>query len=448
MKKILFVAPLMVISLIGCNKGGGDKPEPDTFTVTFNANGGTLDSGASSSIDVKDGTLFSEIPNITKQTATKDIDYFNFSGWGLTKDTQIPINDYKITSDLTVYAIYTPKATATVYFSAFSQSCKLSYKGAKYQPNSSFLIPAGVEVTLTIKSNQGYFPILDGDVEIREAQSYSFNLIEKEIIIKVAQDNVCVIKAVAENTPRESLESYEWSEINILSKAGLADTCFDVGDTKEVTLKGQDFPHTVRIIGFNHDDLADGSGKAGITFEFADVITKDSKEEAYTTKWDTPNNSDYRKSILNNFLNNETEGTTSVINMLPDDLSEEGIIKSVNKLVGVSETQTRGKFTATSFETKLFSLAYHEIHNPDSRPVTPNETNGIYEYYEGHGGDTDEDNIYRVKKIVDGGDGVSFWLRSPAMNFLTDAFRVLTGGALGYGQVTTRECAVAPAFCI
>ncbi|MCQ2794824.1 MAG: DUF6273 domain-containing protein [Bacilli bacterium] len=262
----------------------------------------------------------------------------------------------------------------------------------------------------------------------------------------------------------KDLETSSWDEIAEISATGRADEFFKVGDTKAVTLKGQSFAHTVRIIDFNHDDLADGSGKAGITFEFANVITKDDKTNVYTTIWDgeyivSGDNFDYRQSVLNTFLNDETEGTVSVINMLPDDLSKEGIIKPVNKLVGVS-TDEGQNYIATPFEEdkcpKLFPLAYNELHNLEgTKPyVTPGEAGnpatggGIYKYYEGHGGDAAEDKAYRVKKKVDGNTGEIYWLRSPYTENDTYAWYVYKEGYFDNYAVFYNTRPVAPAFCI
>lgn len=67
----------------------------------------------------------------------------------------------------------------------------------------------------------------------------------------------------------EKLEAYTWEEIAAISESGEAKNKFFVGDTKTFTftnLGGGTYTSTAILIGFNHDDLADGSGKAGMTF--------------------------------------------------------------------------------------------------------------------------------------------------------------------------------------
>lgn len=54
-----------------------------------------------------------------------------------------------------------------------------------------------------------------------------------------------------------------WADIARISEAGEAAEYFKVGDTKTITVGGNTIE--LLLIGFDHDDLADGSGKAGMT---------------------------------------------------------------------------------------------------------------------------------------------------------------------------------------
>ena len=65
-----------------------------------------------------------------------------------------------------------------------------------------------------------------------------------------------------------TLAAASWETIAEKSADGTASQLWKVGDEKILTLNdGSQVP--VVIVGFNHDDLSDGSGKAGITFAFA-----------------------------------------------------------------------------------------------------------------------------------------------------------------------------------
>lgn len=91
---------------------------------------------------------------------------------------------------------------------------------------------------------------------------------------------------------RDCLNDYSWDEISqisqLISKKGdqngaievakkyhlcTSDGKLDGTQTKNVTLSGGT-QAKVMIMGFNHDDKSDGSGKAGITFIFTDDVAK------------------------------------------------------------------------------------------------------------------------------------------------------------------------------
>jgi|GEM_PF-817903 len=91
---------------------------------------------------------------------------------------------------------------------------------------------------------------------------------------------------------RDCLNDYSWDEISqisqLISKKGdqngaievakkyhlcTSDGKLDGTQTKDITLSGGT-QAKVMIMGFNHDDKSDGSGKAGITFIFTDDVAK------------------------------------------------------------------------------------------------------------------------------------------------------------------------------
>lgn len=91
---------------------------------------------------------------------------------------------------------------------------------------------------------------------------------------------------------RDCLNDYSWDEISqisqLISKKGDQNGAIEVAkkyhlctsngkldgtQTKDVTLSGGT-QAKVMIMGFNHDDKSDGSGKAGITFIFTDEVAK------------------------------------------------------------------------------------------------------------------------------------------------------------------------------
>ena len=104
---------------------------------------------------------------------------------------------------------------------------------------------------------------------------------------------------------------------------------------------------TYRIIGINHDDLADGSAKAGLTF-LTTSTTISSRMNATNT-----NAGGWEKSELRQKMN-----SGEIWNLMPSDFQSK--VKPVRKLTNnVNGTDKNAAVTATS--DKLFLLSYSEI---------------------------------------------------------------------------------------
>ena len=75
-------------------------PEPTTYTVTFDANGGTLDGSAT--VEVEEGEKITGAP-----TASRD--GYTFDGWftAATGGDEVSLSTYTVTEDVTLYAQYT-----------------------------------------------------------------------------------------------------------------------------------------------------------------------------------------------------------------------------------------------------------------------------------------------------------------------------------------------------
>lgn len=100
-----------------------------------------------------------------------------------------------------------------------------------------------------------------------------------------------------------------------------------------------------RIIGINHDDLSDGSGKAGLTFLSTPL---DIYGRMNATKF---NHGGWEKSELRQKMN-----SGEIWNLMPSDLQSK--VKSVTKLTN-NDCYSVGTVTATT--DKLFLLSYSEI---------------------------------------------------------------------------------------
>ena len=107
-----------------------------------------------------------------------------------------------------------------------------------------------------------------------------------------------------------------WAKINEIAASGAAPSAWSIGDTKSIQLTNGS-KYTVEIIGFNHDDLANGTGKAPITIALKDAVMQSYKLS--TTIGATSNWSNYP-------LRTEIQ---KFYNLLPEDIR--AVVKPVKK---------------------------------------------------------------------------------------------------------------------
>lgn len=301
--------------------------------------------------------------------------------------------------------------------------------------------------------------------------------------ILVELDMSADVYIYAETESKKSLNQYSWHEIDEISKSGNASIIFNVGDTKNVRLFSsyapgtkQEITHRVRIIDFDHDELATSTKEnpqyAGITFEFADLITEDSP---YTH--DTPprivsyawnaehslesDNYDYiNHSYMNWTLNpcdDERGDGTFYKDMLPDEfMRETGLIKQVKKLSGVNydpPTREGGggyNYEATEFYPYFFLLSVSEMTESDVRYI-PRGEGTTYKFYQGEG---DTDRNRRKNPAIGNVYNNIYWTRTPSTKpeLPPPNEIVFIAGGLGDLKAGTTCCApgpgFAPAFCI
>ena len=144
-------------------------------------------------------------------------------------------------------------------------------------------------------------------------------------------------KAVAEDIAAKGEASPAYAKAKAAMDAG---TKFSMKLTDGKTLQ-------YRIIGINHDDLADGTGKAGLTF-LTTSTTISSRMNATET-----NAGGWEKSELRTKMN-----SGEIWNLMPSDFQSK--VKAVRKLTNnVGGTDKNAAVTATS--DKLFLLSYSEI---------------------------------------------------------------------------------------
>lgn len=162
-------------------------------------------------------------------------------------------------------------------------------------------------------------------------------------------------KAVAEDIAAKGEASPAYAKAEAAMNAG---TKWSVKLTNSKTLE-------YRIVGINHDDLADGSGKAGLTFEVTNTVLGAQKMNATGT-----NAGGWEKSELRSRLN-----SGDLWSLLPSGLQSK--VKSVKKMTDNKGGGTAGTPSATT--DKVFLLSTTEIYGDMQSDGTQ------YEFYKSKG---------------------------------------------------------------
>lgn len=257
------------------------------------------------------------------------------------------------------------------------------------------------QVTNTVDSGT------DGDSFI-SAEEKAYREAMKTVVNKDAKDwTLDEQKAAATDIAKNGTSSVVYAKAKAAMEAG---TKFSAKLTNGKTLE-------YRIVGINHDDLADGSGKAGLTFEATNTALSTQRMNATDT-----NAGGWEKSELRGRLN-----SGDLWSLLPSELQSK--VKSVKKMTDNKGGGTAGTPSATT--DKVFLLSSTEVWGDLDHDGTQ------YEYYKSKG----------VTRSNYSGASSSYnhWTRSVYPSGST-VFRLVLGGGDWYSHIATYTYYVFPAF--
>ena len=240
------------------------------------------------------------------------------------------------------------------------------------------------------------------------AEEKAYQEAMKTVVNKDAKDwTLDEQKAAATDIAKNGTSSVVYAKAKAAMDAG---TKFSTKLTDGKTLE-------YRIVGINHDDLADGSGKAGLTFEATNSALGYQKMNATNT-----NAGGWEKSELRGRLN-----SGDLWSLLPAELQSK--VKAVKKL---TDNQGGGKAgTPTATTDKVFLLSATEVWGDMQSDGTQ------YEYYKSKGVTT--------SNYSGASSSNRHWTRSVSPSYST-GFRCVNGsGAWGNLKATNANC-VFPAF--
>lgn len=163
---------------------------------------------------------------------------------------------------------------------------------------------------------------------------------------------------------------------------------WNVADNKPMTINGVDYQ--IDIIGKNHDDYSDGSGKAPLTFQMHDCYADKKNMNAINTNRGGWTSCDMRNTHL-----------PAILALMPTEVQNG--IREVDKLTSDGNKSATINTTAD----KLFLLSEIEVFGFTTHSVSGEGTQ--YAYYEDGNSD--------VKKV--NGSDTQWWERSPRANSST-----------------------------
>ena len=240
------------------------------------------------------------------------------------------------------------------------------------------------------------------------AEEKAYQEAMKTVVNKDAKDwTLEEQKAAATDIAKNGTSSAVYAKAMAAMEAG---TKFSAKLTNGKTLE-------YRIVGINHDDLADGSGKAGLTFEATNSALGYQKMNATNT-----NAGGWEKSELRGRLN-----TGDLWSLLPSELQSK--VKAVTKM---TDNQGGGKAgTPTATTDKVFLLSATEVWGDMQSDGTQ------YEYYKSNGVTTSN---------YSGASSSHYhWTRSVYPSYSTTFRSVYSSGDWNYNYAT-HATSVFPAF--
>lgn len=227
----------------------------------------------------------------------------------------------------------------------------------------------------------------------------------------------------------DTLQNMSWADINTVAAAGQAAAYWSVGDTKTITFESAVLGSTsivVEIMGFEYDDLADGSGKAKISFGMADCFATGQSMNSTGTNAGGWTSCAMRTSIINTIL--------------PAFVTAIGanIIKPVTKRTSVG-SQSPNISTSTD---SLWLLSEYEVFGATTYSMAgekPTDKSICYPIFTSAAS--------RIKNA--GSSAANWWERSPYASH-SSAFCPVDAAGNAYGGIADASFALAVAlgFCV
>lgn len=248
------------------------------------------------------------------------------------------------------------------------------------------------------------------EYESNVIETYNYILVASVSTDGVIQEDItqmCKVSSITLPSIGTTLSSMSWDDINKIVEFSDPRNYFSIGDVKTVSINGTNY--NVKIYDFYHDDLADESGKAAITFGLANCLTGTNNMNSTNT-----NVGGWKECARRSALN------STFFELLPSDLRN--IIKTVLKKTSAGNQSS----TIETTEDKLFFFSEVELFGSTTYSKPGEGTQ--YPIF--------TNNSSRVKKLGDSGSTTYWWERSPYASNATYFCLVYTDGSANYSSAS------------
>lgn len=228
--------------------------------------------------------------------------------------------------------------------------------------------------------------------------------------------------------PKDTLQNTSWADIAIVAAAGKASEYWAVNDTKTIAFGSAVFGSTtitVKIMGFDYDDLADGSGKAPITFGMVDCF-------ATTQKMNKDSNTNVGGwgscALRTTLINTVLPALQAVIGS--------SVIKPVSKRTSAGNKATTINTTTDS----VWLFSEYEVFGTTTYSAAgekPTDKSASYPAF--------TNDASRIKNV--GASASDWWERSPRASNTTSFCRVGSDG-IALSSLASNFFGVAVGFCV
>ena len=213
-------------------------------------------------------------------------------------------------------------------------------------------------------------------------------------------------------------EEMTWGEVIAATKTDKYKE-FEIGAMKELDLGTEGIVH-MQIVGIDVDDLADGSGKAPLTFISHELLKTSHKMNSSNT-----NVGGWMQSSMRSWLRN------TVMSLIPVDVASE--IKEVSKYTYQYDTsQNNRKITET-------------VWIPSKREVN---FSGAYESLGPVYSEVFSDAEHRIKMKTEGTIAMAWWLRSTHTTTDKKSFAEVSASGSASTLTASNSQGVALGFCL